>query len=214
MDNQECQSRVRCFHIHRLPRNHQRYLCYTLPGPHIFNLCVTNVVDVWSTAFSQQKLEEHKSAHGIKTTEEYHTRTREAFLKDAVHLTVLDNTIILKLSQDGQDLIFDLYKLPISEAKTEIQSVMFHLVDQVHNLQKQIKAFEESNALNLGNMMQRTQRMFLTAEFDSKMKNNEPGSSTVARKRLAGESLINPGRKRNKAPTGVSFEDNSLDESE
>ncbi|XP_072908323.1 protein PAXX isoform X2 [Hemitrygon akajei] len=159
-------------------------------------------------------LQSLKSAHRIKTTEEYHTRTREAFLKDAVHLTVLDNTIILKLSQDGQDLIFDLYKLPISEAKTELQSVMFHLVDQVHNLQKQIKAFEESNALNLGNMMQRTQRMFLTAEFDSKMKNNEPGSSPVARKRLAGESLINPGRKRNKAPTGVSFEDNSLDENE
>ncbi|XP_051893109.1 protein PAXX [Pristis pectinata] len=214
MANQECLPTVRCFHIHSLPQSQQRYLCYTCPGPHNFNLCVTNVVDVWSTAFSQQKLEEHMSAHGIITVEEYHTKTREAFLKAAVSLTILDNTIILKLNQDDQDLTFDLYKLPISEAKTELQSVMFHLVDQVHDLQKQVKAFEESTALNLGKMMQRTQRMFLTAEFDSKMKNNEPGSSPVARKRLVGESLINPGRKRTKAPTGVSFEDNSLDENE
>ncbi|XP_067868825.1 protein PAXX isoform X2 [Heterodontus francisci] len=185
-------------HIHKLPQSHQS---------------VTNVVDVWSTAFSPQKLEEHKSAHGVKTCEEYHTRTRDAFQKAAVSLTVLDNIIILKLSQDDLGLTFDLYKLPISEAKAEIQSVMFHLVDQVHHLQNQLKVSEESNALNLKKTMQRTQRMFL-ADYDSKRKGNGPESSPVAKKRLAGESLINPGSKRTKTPTGVSFEDNCLDDSD
>ncbi|XP_067825667.1 protein PAXX [Heptranchias perlo] len=201
---------VGSLHTHTLPRSHQRYLCYTRPSPHNINLCVTNVVDVWSTGFNPEKLEEHKSAHGVKTTEEYHTRTREAFQQAAVSLTVLDNTIILKLSQDDLGLTFDLYKLPICEAKAEIQSVMFHLVDQVRDLQNQLKASEESNALNFEKTMQRTQRMFL-ADFDSKRKRN--GSSPVAKKRLVGESLINPGSKRTKASTGVSFEDNGLDES-
>uniref|UniRef100_UPI00398F6973 protein PAXX isoform X2 n=1 Tax=Pristiophorus japonicus TaxID=55135 RepID=UPI00398F6973 len=202
-------------HIHSLPQSHQRYLCYTRPGPHNFNLCVTNVVDVWSTGFNPQKLEEHiyliidwvaaygpkteqspecrsgfsKSAHGVQTSEEYHTRTREAFQKAAVSLTVLDNTIILKLSQDDLGLTFDLYKLPITEAKAEIQSVMFQLVGQIYDLQDQLK------------------------DYDSKKRWNGPGSSPVAKRRLAGESLINPGSKRTKAPTGVSFEDNSHEDS-
>ncbi|XP_078083727.1 protein PAXX isoform X2 [Mustelus asterias] len=193
-------------HIHTLPHNHQRYLCYTRPGPQSFNLCVTDVVDVWSTGFSVQKLEEHKSTHRVQSTEEYHSRTRDAFQKAAVNLTVLDNIIILKLSQDDLGLTFDLYKLSIPEAKTEIQSVMFHLVDQVHQLETQLKASEESNALNLEKTMQRTQRMFL-ADYDSKRKGNGPDSSPVAKKRPTGESLINPGRKRTRAPTGVSFED-------
>uniref|UniRef100_UPI00398E9250 protein PAXX isoform X3 n=1 Tax=Pristiophorus japonicus TaxID=55135 RepID=UPI00398E9250 len=199
-------------HIHSLPQSHQRYLCYTRPGPHNFNLCVTNVVDVWSTGFNPQKLEEHKSAHGVQTSEEYHTRTREAFQKAAVSLTVLDNTIILKLSQDDLGLTFDLYKLPITEAKAEIQSVMFQLVGQIYDLQDQLKASEESNALNLEKRMQKTQQMFLT-DYDSKKRWNGPGSSPVAKRRLAGESLINPGSKRTKAPTGVSFEDNSHEDS-
>ncbi|XP_069789018.1 protein PAXX [Narcine bancroftii] len=211
MDNQECLPSVGSFHIHRLPQSQQGYLCYTCPGPQSFNLCVTNVVEVWSTDFSQQKLEAHMSAHGLTTSKEYHTRIREAFRKAAVSLTILDHTIILKLSQDNLGLTFDLYKLPISEAKRELQSVMFQLVDQVHDLQKQIKAFEESSSLNLGTMMQKTQRMHLT-NYDYKMKNSESGFLPVTKKRFAGESLINPGRKRTKTPTGVSFEDNSLDE--
>ncbi|XP_038638073.1 protein PAXX [Scyliorhinus canicula] len=200
-------------HIHTLPESHQRYLCYTHPGTRSFNLCVTNVVDVWSTGFSAQKLEEHKSAHGVKTAEEYHSRTRVAFQKAAVSLTVLDNITLLKFSQDDLGLTFDLYKLPIPEAKTEIQSVMFHLVDQIHHLENQLKAAEESNALNLEKTMQRTQRMFL-ADYDSKRKGNGPESSLVAKKRPAGESLINPGSKRTMAPTGVSFEDNTLESDE
>ncbi|GCB72724.1 protein PAXX isoform X3 [Scyliorhinus torazame] len=200
-------------HIHTLPESHQRYLCYTHPGTQSFNLCVTNVVDVWSTGFSAQKLEEHKSAHGVKTAEEYHSRTRVAFQKAAVSLTVLDNITLLKYSQDDLGLTFDLYKLSIPEAKTEIQSVMFHLVDQIHHLENQLKASEESNALNLEKTMQRTQRMFL-ADYGSKRKGNGPESSLVAKKRPAGESLINPGSKRTMAPTGVSFEDNTLESDE
>ncbi|XP_072344331.1 protein PAXX isoform X4 [Scyliorhinus torazame] len=185
-------------HIHTLPESHQS---------------VTNVVDVWSTGFSAQKLEEHKSAHGVKTAEEYHSRTRVAFQKAAVSLTVLDNITLLKYSQDDLGLTFDLYKLSIPEAKTEIQSVMFHLVDQIHHLENQLKASEESNALNLEKTMQRTQRMFL-ADYGSKRKGNGPESSLVAKKRPAGESLINPGSKRTMAPTGVSFEDNTLESDE
>ncbi|XP_072422531.1 protein PAXX isoform X1 [Chiloscyllium punctatum] len=198
--------------IHTLPQSRQKYLCYTRPGHEKFNLCVTNVVDVWTTGFSPQKLEEHKSTHGVKSCEEYNSRTRDAFEKGAISLTVLDNIAILKLSQDDQGLTFDLYKLSLSEAKAEIQSVMFHLVDQVHHLQDQLKASEESNILKLEKTMERTQRMFL-AEYDSKRKGNGPESSPVSKKRLAGESLINPGSKRTKAPTGVSFEDNSLNDS-
>ncbi|XP_048469651.1 protein PAXX [Rhincodon typus] len=199
--------------VHALPQSHQKYLCYTRPGPEKFNLCVTNGMDVWSTGFSPQKLEEHKSTHGVKTCEEYDSIARDAFEKFAVSLTVLDNIAILKLNQDDQGLTFDLYKLSISEAKAEIQSVMFHLVHQVHHLQDQLKASEESNILKLDKTMQRTQRMFL-AEYDSKRKANGPESSPVSKKRLAGESLINPGSKRTKAPTGVSFEDNVLDDSD
>ncbi|XP_055516317.1 protein PAXX isoform X2 [Leucoraja erinacea] len=211
MDNQEVPASIRSLHIHRHPQNNQRYFCYTRVSPGAFDLCVTNIVDVWSTAFSQQKLEEHKSMHGMKNAEEYHTRTKEAFHKDAVSLTVLDNTMILKLSQDALGLAFDLYKLPVAEAKVELRSVVFHLVDHVHQLEKQVTAMEEADASSPGKRMPFAHRLFQTVDFDSKMKSNDPGSSPVARKRLAGESLINPGRKRTKAPTGVSFEDNNLD---
>ncbi|XP_078281975.1 protein PAXX [Rhinoraja longicauda] len=213
MDNQEVPASVRSLHIHRHSQSNQRYLCYTRVSPRTFDLCVTNIADVWSTAFSQEKLEEHKSMYGMKTSEEYHTRTKEAFRQDAITLTVVGHTTILRLSQDALGLSFDLYKLPAAEAKVELQSVVFHLVDHVHHLEKQVTALEDADVSSPGKRMPFVHRLFQAVDLDSKMKSTDPGSSPVARKRLlAGESLINPGRKRTKVPTGVSFEDNNLED--
>ncbi|XP_007898548.1 protein PAXX isoform X2 [Callorhinchus milii] len=165
---------------------------------------VTNVVDVWSTGFTQEKLEEHKSAHGIKTTEEYYSRTRDAFQEGSVQLTVLDNTVTLTLSKAPLELRFHLHQLPISEAKAKIQAAVFHLAEKVCDLEKRLKVSEEIRASTPTKKTERGHRLLLPEVISKRI-----GSSPTAKRILPGESLINPGRKRTKAPTGVSFEENS-----
>uniref|UniRef100_V9L427 Protein PAXX n=1 Tax=Callorhinchus milii TaxID=7868 RepID=V9L427_CALMI len=194
----------RCLDIYVISQSPHRYLCYTSPGSHTFDLCVTNVVDMWSTGFTQEKLEEHKSAHGIKTTEEYYSRTRDAFQEGSVQLTVLDNTVTLTLSKAPLELRFHLHQLPISEAKAKIQAAVFHLAEKVCDLEKRLKVSEEIRASTPTKKTERGHRLLLPEVISKRI-----GSSPTAKRILPGESLINPGRKRTKAPTGVSFEENS-----
>ncbi|XP_005994406.1 protein PAXX [Latimeria chalumnae] len=193
-------------HICTVTHETTKYLCYTNSTENIVDICVTNAVDVWNTGFTREKFEEHKYKHGMSTLEDYSIKIREAFDHGAATLTVQDSRATVKVSRDSWRLSFDLYKLPLSESRTELQSLMFGLADKINCLGKQLKAAENAATCSPEKSPQKAQRL-LMPEFDSRKRGGRGGSVTAVQKRIPGESLINPGSKRKKVATGVAFED-------
>uniref|UniRef100_A0A8C3SCN9 PAXX non-homologous end joining factor n=1 Tax=Chelydra serpentina TaxID=8475 RepID=A0A8C3SCN9_CHESE len=190
--------------------DHQ-YLCYCAARDSSgFDIYVTNASEVWSTDFTLEKLEGHKSQSGTCPSEDYSTKFREAFEHGAAALTVQDSKATLQLKEGTWSLTFDLFKLPCSEARKQLQALMFGLVGCVSSLEKRLEAAEDAATAAAAscspekNLLQ-SQRLLIPDL--SPRKNRGGGSAVTAKRRVPGESLINPGFKSKKAPTGVDFED-------
>ncbi|XP_030062844.1 protein PAXX [Microcaecilia unicolor] len=191
--------------VYTLDNGNQRFLCYSSIRDFSFNIFVTNTSEMWSTDFTEEKLEEHKRRSGVSSTESYSEKIREAFERSVISLELQDGRVILKIKDDSWNATFDLYKLPISETRTQLQELIFNLVDQVSGLKKSLKAAEctasscspEKNFMN-------SQRLLMP---DLDFRKNKGGSPNVSKKRIPGESLINPGFKSKKTARGVVFED-------
>ncbi|KYO23114.1 protein PAXX isoform X2 [Alligator mississippiensis] len=187
----------------------QRYVCYCGAEPGAaFNAYVTNASEVWSTDFNQEKLERHMAQSGI--SEDYSTKFREAFEHRTAALTVHNGRATLELKEDAWSLTFDLFKLPSSEARMRLQALMFGLMGCVSSLEKRLEAAEGAAAAAAAvcrseKNQPRSQKLLMPDL--SPRKNQGGGSAVLAKRRVPGESLINPGFKSKKAPTGVDYED-------
>ncbi|XP_074830237.1 protein PAXX isoform X2 [Natator depressus] len=125
----------------------RQYLCYCgAQESGGFNIYVTNASEVWSTDFTLEKLEGHKAQSGMCPSEDYSTKFREAFEHRAAALTVHDSKATLQLKEGTWSLTFDLFKLPCSEARNQLQALMFGLVGCVSSLEKRLEAAEDAAA--------------------------------------------------------------------
>nr|XP_006119842.1 protein PAXX [Pelodiscus sinensis] len=106
---------------------------------------VTNASEVWSTDFSPEKLEEHAAQSGMSPGD-YSSRFREASERRAITLTVQDSKATLQLKEGTWSLTFDLFKLPCSEARKQLEALMFGLVGCVSSLEKRLAAAEDAAA--------------------------------------------------------------------
>ncbi|XP_067417580.1 protein PAXX [Emydura macquarii macquarii] len=195
--------------FYALCHGEHRYLCYCAPQESgAFNIYVTNAFEVWSTDFTQEKLEGHKSQSGMCPSEDYSTKFREAFGHRAAALTVHNSKATLQLKESTWSLTFDLFKLPSSEARKRLQALTFGLAGCVSKLEKRLEAAEDAAAAAScspeKNLLQ-SQRLLIPDL--SPRKNRQGDTAGTAKRRAPGESLINPGFKSKKPPTGVDFED-------
>ncbi|XP_029468057.1 protein PAXX isoform X2 [Rhinatrema bivittatum] len=160
---------------------------------------------MWSTDFTEEKLEEYKHKSGMSASENYSEKIREALGRSPTSLVLQDSRVILKIKDDSWNSTFDLYKLPLSESRVRLQTLMFDLVDQVTNLEKRLKAADGADAsCSPGKNSLSSQRLLIPALDFRKISR---GGSAKVSKRIPGESLINPGFKSKKAASGVDFED-------
>ncbi|XP_043914792.1 protein PAXX [Protopterus annectens] len=187
-----------------------RYICYSISADSdSYNVCLSNAIDVWSTRFTIDSLLDHKNKHDIGCSKEYDTRLREAFEHKAVSLSFQDSRSTLTIGDDAKKLTFNLYKLPLLEARYELQLLIFGLADKVCSLGKELQAAEgaavcspEKSQLPPQTL---TQRLFMQDVESRKVMRNAVGG--ILKKRSSAESLINPGRRKKQAPSGVDFED-------
>ncbi|XP_044848135.1 protein PAXX isoform X2 [Mauremys mutica] len=144
--------------FHALWHGGHQYLCYCA-APHSsgFNVYVTNASEVWSTDFTLEKLESHKSQSGMCPSEDYSTKFREAFEHRAAALTVHDSKATLQLKEAAEDAAAA--AASCSPEKNQLQSQRLLIPDL------------------------------------SPRKNRGGGSAVTAKRRVPGESLINPGFK-------------------
>ncbi|XP_026568146.1 protein PAXX isoform X2 [Pseudonaja textilis] len=121
-------------------------------------------------------------------------------------LTFQDGRATLRVQNGDQSVTFDLDKASVPEAKRQLQDLTFGLVEQLQALEKRLEevtATATPVALRSPEKASARQRL-LGADFSPR---KPRGEASPSKRRLPGESLINPGFRSKKTPTGVDFED-------
>ncbi|XP_009469791.1 PREDICTED: uncharacterized protein C9orf142 homolog [Nipponia nippon] len=132
---------------------------------------------------------------------------REALGRGAASLSLGEGKATLRLREEAaRGWALDLFKLPIAEARSQLQALVFGMAGRVESLERRLEAAETlASSCSPEKNAARSQQLFLPDP--SPRKNRGAGSALPAKRKIPGESLINPGFKSKKAPSGVDFED-------
>ncbi|KAM8796688.1 protein PAXX [Eudromia elegans] len=187
----------------------RRFLCYCGGDA----VRVTDGREVWAAelgarprggaAASQSSIR----AEEEEEEEEEGARVRRALERGAAALGLRDGGApALQLRHDAWSAALQLRALPGAEAGDQLQALVFALAGRVQELQRRLEATgargpscsPEKNAA-------RSQQLFMPDPRSRKSRG--AGSTVPAKRRVPGESLINPGFKSKKTPAGVDFED-------
>ncbi|KAM9326682.1 protein PAXX [Gastrophryne carolinensis] len=193
-----------------LSYNGQRYLCHcraqTPTDNSTVQIHVTNGNEVWRSDAAEEALEQWDALHSL-SSQKLIEKLRENWQCNTPILDMQGSLATLSVSGDSGKVTLDLLKLPVSEARAHVQEVLFDLTDRVWSLEKQLKA-AEAEAATSNSPVKPSQRnhLMLIPDVDVRKK-GYGGSQTQAKKRVPGESLINPGCKRKKAAKGVDFDE-------
>lgn len=186
-----------------------RYLCYCCPAAGLGSagtVCVTDALDVWAGELGARPPPGRAPQGGTCLPEDGVAKLREALQRGAVSLSLQDGRATLQLQGEAGHSTLHLRKLPVAEARTQLQALMFGLATSIKKLEEHLEVVgtlgsscsPEKNAAQ-------SQQLFLPDP--SPRKNRAAGSALSAKRKIPGESLINPGFKSKKAPSGVDFED-------
>ncbi|XP_030674102.1 protein PAXX isoform X2 [Nomascus leucogenys] len=157
-----------------------------------FNLYVTDAAELWSTCFTPDSLAALKARFGLSAAEDITPRFRAACEQQAVALTLQEDRASLTLSGGPSALAFDLSKVPGPEAAPRLQALTLGLAKRVWSLERRLAAAEETAASPRKSPRPAGPQLFLP---DPDPQRGGPGPGV--RRRCPGESLINPGFKRN-----------------
>ncbi|XP_042642839.1 protein PAXX isoform X3 [Tyto alba] len=133
---------------------------------------------------------------------------REAVGRGAAALSLGEGTATLQpRSEEARCSALDLIKLPVAEARSQLQGLVFGMAGRIESLEKRLEAVVETPAPSCSPEKNDawSQQRFLPDP--SPRKKRGAGSALPAKRKIPGESLINPGFKSKKAPSGVDFED-------
>ncbi|XP_068770591.1 protein PAXX isoform X3 [Struthio camelus] len=177
-----------------------RYLCYCRPGPGPgpgVTVYVTDGQEIWAGELAARPPLGRTSQSTLCLSEDHSTKLREALERGVVSLSLHDNDskATLQLQEEACCSTFDLFKLPFTEARTQLQALMFSLVGCVKSLEKRLEAAVGTlgSSCSPEKNTVRSQQLFMP---DPSPRKNRGASSTLpAKRRVPGESLINPGFK-------------------
>ncbi|XP_053329531.1 protein PAXX [Spea bombifrons] len=186
----------------------QRYLCHggvrDLRSGGL-EITVTNGIEVWRSELSKETLEEWETSGSFGSPEDSAGALRRIFERVTPVLDVNGSLATLSLSLHSGNVTLELFKLSISETRMHLQTLLFDLADRVQDLEKCQRGGSESaapspvKAASLNNLMP-------IPDIEARRRGHGT-SITNIKKRLPGESLVNPGCKRKKPATGVDFEE-------
>ncbi|XP_063172212.1 protein PAXX isoform X2 [Candoia aspera] len=180
----------------------RRFLCFCEGGGDSPRLQLTDACEFWSCRIPSEKLDGQKEPC---SPADCLFRLRKLVQGQPPALTLHDGGATLRVQDGGQSVTFDLCKAPPSEARRQLQDLTFGLVEQLQTLEKRL---EESAATSmaLGSPEKKSSPSQSLLEAD-RSPPKPRGGAGPSKRRLPGESLINPGFRSKKIPTGVDFED-------
>ncbi|KAM6431095.1 protein PAXX isoform 3-T3 [Liasis olivaceus] len=183
----------------------RRFLCFCEGGSDSPRLRLTDACEVWSCSVPLEKLDRQKEPG---SPADCLSRLREILRGQTPTLSLHDGKATLQVQDGGQSVTFDLYKASLPEARRQLQDLTFGLVEQVQTLEKRLEecaaAAATSVALRSPGKKILPSQTCLEADLSPQKRR---GGASPSKKRLPGESLINPGFLSKKIPTGVDFED-------
>ncbi|XP_074911457.1 protein PAXX isoform X2 [Buteo buteo] len=218
--------------FHLLQAGPGRYLCYCRPGPGPGGtVYVTDALEVWAGELGV------RPPLGCRCRPEEHgTKLREALGRRAASLSLGEGKATLQPWDEAQCSALDLFKLPVAEARSQLQALVFGMAEHVESLERRLEVVETlASSCSPEKNAAWSQQPFLPASRrrsgftalpdwgpwqvhgslllwerrpdPSPRKNRGAGSALSAKRKIPGESLINPGFKSKRAPSGVDFED-------
>ncbi|XP_075435188.1 protein PAXX isoform X1 [Ascaphus truei] len=144
----------------------QQYLCHSsslsTQSDGGMQIHVTDGIEVWRAELTEEILEEWKITNsGLSPSQDSSEKLRETFQRNAPLLEVQGSLASLTIPLDSGNVTIDLFKVPISEARSHLQAVMFDLADRVRNLEKLLRAAEGTASASVSPVKPTQRNQFL-----------------------------------------------------
>nr|XP_038020822.1 protein PAXX isoform X3 [Anas platyrhynchos] len=120
-----------------------RYLCYCCPaaGPgSAGTVCVTDALEVWAGELGARPPQGRAPQGGTGLPEDGVAKLREALRRGAVSLSLQEGGATLQLQGEAGHSTLHLCKLPVAEARTQLQALMFGLATSIKKLEERLEA--------------------------------------------------------------------------
>ncbi|XP_050763890.1 protein PAXX isoform X2 [Gymnogyps californianus] len=144
--------------FHLLQAGPDRYLCYCRPGPGPGGtVYVTDALEVWAGELGA------RPPLGCRCQPEEHgTKLREALGRGAASLSLGEGKATLQLREEARCSALDLFKLPIAEARSQLQALVFGMAVRVESLERRLEAVETlASSCSPEKNAARSQQLFL-----------------------------------------------------
>ncbi|XP_032304062.1 protein PAXX isoform X1 [Coturnix japonica] len=159
-----------------------RYICYCRPAPDpgsAATVYVTDALEVWAGRLGGDPAED-----GV-------AELRAALCRGAASLGLRDGAAALRLREGNEALL--LPRLPAAEARAQLRALLFAMAARVLDLEERLEVL---GALSYSPEKRIPQSQKPVLPDPSPRKNRAAGSALPAKRKIPGESLINPGFKR------------------
>ncbi|XP_053852366.1 protein PAXX isoform X3 [Vidua macroura] len=173
------------FHVLRTRTG--RFLCYCGPDGTVY---VTDAMEVWAGELGGCP------ALGFRCPpEELGAMLRAALGHGAAALSLGPGSATLRLPEEPQCPALALAQLPAAEARSQLQALVFGMAGCIESMERRLEAVETlASSCSPEKNAARSQQLFLPDP--SPRKSKASGSALPAKRKVPGESLINPGFKR------------------
>ncbi|KAK3514881.1 hypothetical protein QTP70_033812 [Hemibagrus guttatus] len=173
---------------------------------------LSNGEAVWKADLSEETISQLKKKLSLKSTEDYALKLKSACRSGSAFVSLQEDKAVLHLSSEPTDLSVSFSKLTDHEGRTELKDLLFKMADilmqqdSTGSVENQGLFFEPHPHQALLKPHRRgAWHYYFYLGFEPR---RQPNAPTIAvKKRLPGDSLINPGTKRKRSATGVAFDD-------
>ncbi|XP_054076545.1 protein PAXX isoform X3 [Rissa tridactyla] len=140
-----------------------RYLCYCRPGPGPGGtVYVTDALEVWAGELGGGPALDCRCP-----PEEHGAKLREALGRGAAALSLGEGKATLQLREEARCSALELFKLPIAEARSQVQALVFGMAGRVESLERRLEAAVETltSSYSPEKNVARSQQLFLPAMY-------------------------------------------------
>ncbi|XP_055674201.1 protein PAXX isoform X3 [Falco peregrinus] len=116
----------------------RRYLCYCGPGGTVY---VTDALEVWAG-----ELDARPPLDCRCQPEEHGTELREALGRGAAALSLGEGKATLQLREEARCSALELFKLPMAQARSQLQALVFGMAGCIESLERRLEAVMETLA--------------------------------------------------------------------
>ncbi|KAG9261959.1 protein PAXX [Astyanax mexicanus] len=178
-------------------KDRSKYVCFTQRRAGGLSVGLSNGEDVWKADVSEESLSQMKKSFSLKSTEDYALKLKGACRSGSAFVSLQEDGAVLHLDSEPADLNVSLSKLTDLEGRSELKDLLFKMADSLTQL-------DAAGATPTSSPIKSLQKK--GTGFEPR-KQQSSGPTVAVRKRLPGDSIINPGTRRKRAATGVDFDD-------